>query len=515
MLRMMLPIHAKVVGKLDEGGRYERRYIEVSLTAGERPEMLAKILAHEMGHHIYKVYLGQKDRTFWDTAIRGNYGPIDIDKALRLWPDGAWIHEMGELLKDVDPTLAIQLELLGFGHGEVREIRKKEDFEAAVARGDTFAVPQNPVTGYAGKNPEEAFCEALGMLIGYGPRTVDPLIRHWVQMILPNLRVAGLRIAKRGGIDRTIQKAALGRSLLSAQVVASFEFSPMRRHCERPYMQMREGPESRGQSCLGQGNSSSVWWPMIDAKTVVARYKAKRESDKGNTIYLYSERQVALRNNKKAERIAKLGKALKKLRAQVKRDLKSSDPETKLTALAVALMDHTYERVGNDESASEGHFGVTGWQRRHVSFKSDGALIRYTGKSGVKHEKRVTDAGIRKALREAYNSLEGDDTCVLSWDDGCVTAEKVNAYLEPFGATAKDIRGYHANDEVRSSLRQTRTKGGPLPKDKAKKAEQLKKEFKDAVELAAAKVGHEPTTLNSQYLIPGLEDTYLKDGKIL
>ena len=106
--------------------------------------------------------------------------------------------------------------------------------------------------------------------------------------------------------------------------------------------------------------------PGIDpvALKVAAKYKSKKkvktESGEDMTVYEYSDRQIANRNKKKAERIEKLRKSIGKLRTTVKRDMKSSDPEKSLTALAVALMDHTYERVGNDESAKDGHFGVTG-----------------------------------------------------------------------------------------------------------------------------------------------------------
>src|SRR5574343_840523 len=99
--------------------------------------------------------------------------------------------------------------------------------------------------------------------------------------------------------------------------------------------------------------------PILDEITlrVAARYQEKKKLESGNTVYVYSPRQVALRNNQKAERIERLSSSIGKLRKKVEKDLKSSDTKTKLTALVVALIDHTYERVGNDESAEErGHF---------------------------------------------------------------------------------------------------------------------------------------------------------------
>lgn len=254
---------------------------------------------------------------------------------------------------------------------------------------------------------------------------------------------------------------------------------------------------------------------------VAARYKQKKkvESEDGGetTVYIYSERQIARRNAEKAKRLEKLRKSIGNLRGKVKRDLKSSDPERYLTALAVALIDHTYERVGNEESAKERkHYGVTGWRKSHVSFGKGHASISYTGKSGVQQRKKVTDKAILRALRNAYEACGDDDGSLFEHDDiGKVTPEKINAYLEPFDVSAKDLRGFHANREMQERLKAIRGKAGALPEEKKAREKQLKEEFKKALEETAEVVGHEASTLKSQYLVPGLESSFLKDGTVM
>ena len=257
------------------------------------------------------------------------------------------------------------------------------------------------------------------------------------------------------------------------------------------------------------------------ARLVLAKYKAKKVLDSGTTVYTYSERQIANRNKKKEEKLAKLGKNIEKLRSKVTKDLKSKDPETMLTALVISLLDHTAERIGNPESAKgnrnedgEPHFGVTGWQKQHVSFSGKGATIKYVGKSGVKHEKIVTDPAIKKALKDAYEAADGDESDLFSWDGGKVTAAKVNAYLKDFDITAKTLRGHHANSYMREALKKFRSSGKKLPEDKKAREKILKAEWKRALDEAAEKVGHEPNTLSGDYLVPGLEEAYLKDGSI-
>lgn len=244
---------------------------------------------------------------------------------------------------------------------------------------------------------------------------------------------------------------------------------------------------------------------------VAARYKGKKTLDTGTVVYEYSPEQVARRNADKARRLEKLRGSINSLRAQVRQDLKSQDPNKFLAALAVGLIDETYERVGNDESADEGHVGVTGWTKDHISFGKGKATITYVGKSGVKQKKTVKDAMLLKALRDAYEGCDGD--CIFQHDTGKVDASKVNAYLKKFDITAKDLRGFHANDVMKASLKAQRK--GSLPEDKKAREKQLKAEFKKALEETAKAVGHEASTLRSQYLVPGLEDAYIKDGSIL
>jgi len=249
-----------------------------------------------------------------------------------------------------------------------------------------------------------------------------------------------------------------------------------------------------------------------------AKFKGKKEVPKAEgtgttTVYEYSEGQIQHRNREKAKKVEKLRGSLHKLQSAVTKDLKSKDDKTRLSALAVGLMNDTYERVGNDESAKDGHVGVTGWTPEHVTFSGGKATITYVGKSGVSQKKTTTDSGLVSALKEAVKDKGKGDT-LFSYEGGRVDAGAVNEYLKPHGITAKDIRGLHANREVQTRLKAIRGKGGKLPSDDKERKTKLKKEFEQAVAEAAEEVGHEAATLRSQYLVPGIEDNYLRDGTV-
>ena len=726
LLKEQLPLIFECEATLGKAGTYNHNGTITFYATGminETPSRAAHVLAHEMGHHMWRL-IGNQANEFWSVAINRDYGDIDIEELLEKWPQDLWAYEFVKYMSDKDPVLAIQVDTVSH-EGVSRDLDKREDFQRLLDNGQkTLKVPKTPISGYAGKNTEEAFCEAVGLLVAYGPRALHERVRFWLSIILegdvkmarvasgelwpaaakdlakfntiyqkakkkpdeiPSLlpgvtKLKGLRswvglcldadssnavfdawdrvkqgdptsieslqgalkkavsnlspaqfeyagfkvynpdrmsddvclglldavdyleaLFKKRGVSKMLQKgishinlapmtkiggpsgfyAPATRSItlftslvepagmntfikwthhlflhefghyvhtafLPGEAVAAWD-APWEDTSEAPetyplsvstygkkdkyedfaetFVAFMAAPEKltpeanfrmqRALSLAGLYGKQVMRMASL-AERIAARFKKKVETDKGNIVYVYSERQVALRNKKKAERIAKLEKALSKIRSTVKQDLRSDDPEKKLTALAVALMDHTFERVGNDESAEErGHFGVTGWQRGHISFSKGKATVSYTGKSGVKQKKIISDATILKALRDAYDGVKGDDACIFSWENGRVTAEKVNAYLKPFDVTAKDIRGFHANSEMKKRLQEARKEGGSLPTDKKKAQAQLKEEFKSVLSEVAKAVGHEPKTLASQYLVPNLEETYLKDGTVL
>ena len=269
-----------------------------------------------------------------------------------------------------------------------------------------------------------------------------------------------------------------------------------------------------------------IGWPRVRyqptinaASRVASKYKNKKQVDKADgsgktTVYEYSKGQVDHRNREKAKRIEKLKRQISSLRTKVKSDLKSVDPKTKLTALAVALMDETCERVGNEESVKErGHFGITTLQAKHVKINGSTATLSYKGKSGVSHKKTVSDAATVKALKESLDGKSGSDMIMCEGDDCTVRASDVNDYLKEYDITAKDIRGFRANDEMVRQLEKHRK--GKLPEDKKEREDKLKEEFEKALEATAEVVGHEPSTLKNQYLVPKLEDQYKGDGTVM
>ena len=186
LIQHQLPLEVTFDISLTKGGSYHGKYILLYALSGDMkdPARVTHIMAHEMGHHLFK-HLSSGSVDYWNTAIKQDYGPLDIRDVLAKWPGNVTSSGFAESIAQSDPVLSLQLDGLSQGHGD-KQYWRKEDFQEALDGGlTTLSVPKTPITGYAGKNPEEAFCEALGLLVAYGPRAVHEKIRHYLEIVIP------------------------------------------------------------------------------------------------------------------------------------------------------------------------------------------------------------------------------------------------------------------------------------------------------------------------------------------
>jgi len=236
-------------------------------------------------------------------------------------------------------------------------------------------------------------------------------------------------------------------------------------------------------------------------------YVEKREEESGNITYIYDEKWVKRRWKKKEKKIKQLEENVSDLLKKIKEDLKSDDDEIKQIAIAVSLIYDTKERIGNEFSADERkHYGVTTWLVKHITFSGGKAKIKYVGKSGVDQEKIVNNKETVSALKELIKDKKKGDKVFT------ITPKMVNKYLKKFKITAKDIRGAEANSLLKKELKKQRK--GTLPKEEKEKEKKLKEELNNALENVSKDLGHQPSTLKNQYILPNTIETYLSSGKV-
>jgi DNA topoisomerase-1 len=216
-----------------------------------------------------------------------------------------------------------------------------------------------------------------------------------------------------------------------------------------------------------------------------------------------SENELKLRWKKKRKAIYTLKDNLERLRNKVTKDLNSENEKEKLLATIVKIMLNTSERVGNKGSSKNGRFGVSQFRKKHVKVSGSLVELNYVGKSGVEHSKVFKDAKVANILKKKKDEKGIYLFCTTSGLK--ISPEMVNRYLAFFDITSKDIRGFNANNMVIKELKK---------KGLVKELKERKKVFNEIVSKISDKIGHTKATLRGQYLLPEIEESFYRMGKV-
>jgi DNA topoisomerase-1 len=235
---------------------------------------------------------------------------------------------------------------------------------------------------------------------------------------------------------------------------------------------------------------------------------------RGRKQYRYHADWRVARDDHKHSRMRDFGKALGKLRAAVRRDLKLPGmPRERVLALVVKLLDATQVRVGNEEYARDnGSFGLTTLRDRHARFPSRGkALLRFRGKGGTEHDVLIDDARLAKLVRRCQE-LPGQALFQYVDEDGgqhAIDSGQVNGYLrERMGGefTAKDFRTWHATLHAMTLFDRT-----PLPERRSDAA--MRRCVNAVVKEVAAGLRNTPAVCRKSYINPAVIVAW-QDGRL-
>jgi len=216
-----------------------------------------------------------------------------------------------------------------------------------------------------------------------------------------------------------------------------------------------------------------------------------------------SKRAMKKRVDTKRQAIYSLRDNIERLKRQVRKDLHSANEKDKLTALVIRIMIYTSERVGNETSASNGHFGITQFKNKHVSVAGNKVSLDYIGKSGVEHEKCFTDETCAKILKVLLK--RGNRFLFTTAEGFRINPDRVNRYLHRFDAKSKDIRGFNANRFMIMELNRV---------GKVKEEKQRPKIFNASLRKVGKKIGHGAATLRKHYLLPEIEENFYTHGSV-
>lgn len=192
LIKHQLPVEINVLDNQEDAAG---RYLGTKIVLGRwgvfgfynNRRKFTHTMAHEMAHHLYHA-LSRSAESFWEDAFSGDHGEFDVDEIVgRMLPDETPVQFSRRIEKE-DPVTAMRAEM--FYHIPTLsrlDITGISSLVTAWQNGKIsgkYHLPKNPITAYASKNATEAFCEALSMLVAYGPRAIPPVMKAALEVIL-------------------------------------------------------------------------------------------------------------------------------------------------------------------------------------------------------------------------------------------------------------------------------------------------------------------------------------------
>lgn len=229
--------------------------------------------------------------------------------------------------------------------------------------------------------------------------------------------------------------------------------------------------------------------------------------DAGRRQYLYHPDWRVKRDRLKFDRVLAAARRLPAARRAIARDLRREGmPLERADALAVRLLDLGYFRIGSDVYAdTNGSFGLTTLEKRHVRKQGGKLVFRYEGKSGIEQSVEIDDPEVLEAL-DALRRRRGGSQRLLAyqverrWRD--LDSATVNLYLGDLleDLTAKDFRTWHATVLAAAALA-----ASDEPGDSRRSRQRA---IKSAVSEVADYLGNTPTIAKNSYIDPRVLDLY-------
>jgi DNA topoisomerase-1 len=240
--------------------------------------------------------------------------------------------------------------------------------------------------------------------------------------------------------------------------------------------------------------------------------QATARDARGRKQYRYHALWNEQRGDDKFERLLAFGRALPRIRARVRHELRQARASNLERALVLAtivrLLDTTFLRVGNDEYArSNGSYGLTTLRRRHAGVKGGRLALSFRGKSGIAHSVTVDDPRIASVVRRCQQ-LPGQELFQYEDEDGLrrsIDSADVNDYLaEAAGErfTAKDFRTWHASVQALELLRAACAAVEPGEAPRRYSAAAASRGTRKVLVEVAARLGNTPAVCRKSYVHP-------------
>jgi DNA topoisomerase IB len=243
----------------------------------------------------------------------------------------------------------------------------------------------------------------------------------------------------------------------------------------------------------------------------------------GRKQYLYHERWRAHRDRQKFDSMLAFGRALRRLRRRVERDLRPPGGKLpdraeqllsreRVLACSVRLLDLGFFRIGSEDYAERNEsFGLTTMLRKHVTIEDDQLVFDFPAKSSQRRVQAIADGDALELVCELKRRRSGARLLAYRedgrWSE--LDAEQVNDYIKRHSGgdfTAKDFRTWNATVLAAVAL--------ASPEAAASTRAARERRIGAAIKTVAAYLGNTPAVCRASYVDPRVLDRY-RDGETI
>lgn len=249
-----------------------------------------------------------------------------------------------------------------------------------------------------------------------------------------------------------------------------------------------------------------AWERVWICPSATGHVQATGRDARGRKQYRYHPAFRSSQEGQKFGRLAEFGAVLPQIRKRIEADLALPGlPKNKVLAAVVKLLDRTHLRVGNAEYVKANKsFGLSTLCDRHVSFTGGSVRVKFRGKSGVSHDRKVSDKALARVVRSCRD-LPGQHLFQYRDPDKKVRrigSADVNAYIRDAAGgsfTAKDFRTWAGTVVAYEHVRAL-----PAPESQAA-ADKL---VVRVIEEVAAVLGNTPAVCRKSYVHPRVLEAF-------
>ena len=257
-----------------------------------------------------------------------------------------------------------------------------------------------------------------------------------------------------------------------------------------------------------------AWTDVFINRSAGGRLQAIGKDAAGRWQYIYHERHIRKREQRKFERMVKFTKAVPQMRKTVTQHLRRGDlGRERVLACVLRILSTCFLRAGSEVYASEnGSYGLATLRPRHVRVKGDLVEFHFPGKRQVVHHRQLKDRSVARVIRELLRHRGAEVFKYRNGSEEFVDLKRrdINVYVKEVMGDAfssKDFRTWAGTLVCACALARIGLEVNDSPASRKRK---LAKAIRETAEV----LGNTPAVCRSAYICPQVLLKY-EQGQVL